>query len=389
MSKTRKYILVGPIASSGGVTRYVQDLAGWSGTYQAVVFNTARPSKNAVKAVSGYRELFNAGPARAFQGAWVTMMHVMSYPWILLFSQSSLVHICGVSYWTFWENAYYIFIARLLGRKVILHYLGALDLFYERRGRIEQAFIRAVLGWPHRLVVLSQKAFSLAEKLVPPNRLAIIPSSVDIRDLDGATEKPSSRDGVVRILFMGGADPFRKGIYDLIRAAALVHQVNSKVRFVLAGGDSIKTALAQSNGLGLNDYIEFVGWVPENHKKETYQSADILVLPSHNEGLPYVVIEAMACALPVIASSVGGIPEVVCHGENGFIIKPGDRELLARYILLLAGDEDLRRRIGSRNRELVFERYSLSSSLAHLFSVFDQVHAESAPASCPQHPSKV
>jgi glycosyltransferase involved in cell wall biosynthesis len=100
---------------------------------------------------------------------------------------------------------------------------------------------------------------------------------------------------------------------------------------------------------------------------------DLLVLPSYNEGLPYVVIEAMASGLSVIASSVGGIPEAIRHGENGYIIEPGDSQSLARYILSLAADREFREAMGEHNRQRAVEHYSSDVALGQLERAFDEV----------------
>jgi glycosyltransferase involved in cell wall biosynthesis len=372
----RKVLLIGPLLPSGGVTRYVKDLLSWSGKYQFILFNTARPAKNRIKAGLGYAEVFNAGLIRALQGVLITLSHMIAFPWRLVQSRADIVHICGVSYWPFWENAYYMLISRLLRRRVTLHYLGALDLYYMGRNRLEQALIRTVLRQPQKLILLSKKAYDLAATLLPVERLSVIPSSVDTMQFDQNNDKKATQDNLVRVLFMGGIDPFRKGVLDLLDAAAIVVRENPNVRFIMSGGDSFQEVEKQWKKLGLENHIEFVGWIPENQKARAYHSADILVLPSHNEGLPYVIIEALASGLPIIASSVGGIPEVVIHGENGYIIEPGDSHSLAKYILLLAANPELRQIISKHNRERARKYYSLSAAISQLERLFDEIIGE-------------
>lgn len=371
----RKVLLIGPLLPTGGVARYVKDLLSWSGRYQFVLFNIARPVKKGIKPGTGYKELLNAGPVRAMQGILITLGHMLAFPWVLIHSKADIVHICGVSYWRFWENAYYIFISKLLRRPVTLHYLGAFDIYYENRSNLERAAIRCVLRWPDKVIFLSHKVYALAGTFLPRSKLAVIPSNVDVtRFTQNCSSKLSEKDGIVRVLFVGGLDPFRKGVYDLLDAITLVIQEDSKIRFVISGSEgSFEPIMRRWHELKLERYIEFIGWISEGKKVEIYQSADILVLPSHNEGLPYVIIEALASGLPIIASSVGGIPEVIRHGENGYIIKPGDSQSLAKYILLLASKPELRKIIGKRNRERALEYYSLGAAFSQLEKLFDEV----------------
>lgn len=369
-------LLIGPLLPSGGVTRYVRDLLSWSGRYRFILFNVARPAKSGVKPGTGYSEMSNAGLLRLLFGVLVTLGHLIAFPWVLIRSKARIIHVCGVSYWPFWENAYYIFMSKLSGCHVTLHYLGALDLYYTSRGNIERALIRMVLRQPEKVILLSEKAYALASTFIPIERLSVIPSNVDVDRFKPNGNKPSTKDGIVRVLFVGGVDPFRKGVFDLLEAAASVVKINPKVRFIMSGGDSFREVEKRWRTLRLQEYIDFIGWIPEEKKVSVYQSVDILALPSHNEGLPYVVIEALASGLPIIATSVGGIPEVVIHGENGYIIEPGDSRSLAGYILALAGDSKLRLTMSERNRQRAMERYSTDAALGRLDGLFKQVLVE-------------
>jgi len=369
-------LLIGPLLPSGGVTRYVKDLLSSSGRYEFAVFNAARVPKNRIRPGTGYSTLLNAGLVRAIRGALTTLAHMVVFPWAVHRSAASIVHVCGVSYWPFWENAYYILVSKLARRGVTLHYLGALDLYYCTRGRLERALVSMVLRWPDRIILLSDRAHQLAASFVPSERLSVIPSNVDVSKFGPHEHAPVHEDGAIRVLFIGGMDPFRKGVLELLEAAAIVIKSNRNVRFVMSGGDCFQEVERRWSRMGLDTYIEFLGWIPEDQKARVYQSADMLVLPSHNEGLPYVIVEALASGLPVIASSVGGIPEAVVHGENGYIVEPGDAESLAACILALAGDADLRRAMGERNRRLAAEHYSTEGAIARLESLFDEVLVE-------------
>ena len=372
----QKVLLIGPLLSSGGVTRYVEDLLSWSGRYRFVLFNVARPAKERIKPGTGYAEILNAGLMRALQGVLITLGHMIVFPWALIRSGVRIVHVCGVSYWSFWENVYYILVSELLGCSVTLHYLGALDLYYASRGKIERALVRMVLRWPQRVILLSDKVYTLAATFLPAERLSVIPSNVDATQFNQNGDKQSTKDDVVRVLFVGGLDPFRKGVFDLLDAAVIVVKTNPNVRFVMSGGDSFQEVQKRWHQLELDSHIEFVGWIPEDQKTSVYQSADILVLPSHNEGLPYVIIEALASGLPIVASSVGGIPEVVIHGEHGYIIEPGDSQSLAEHILSLAGDPELRQTMSERNRRRALEHYSSHAAFGRLERLFDELATE-------------
>ena len=104
-----------------------------------------------------------------------------------------------------------------------------------------------------------------------------------------------------------------------------------------------------------------------------YSSADILLLPSYNEGLPYVIIEALASGLPIISTDVGGIPEVIENGQNGYIIKSGDVNALRRHIIELLKDYNLRKKISISNWEKARNDYSLHKNIRLINRIYDDM----------------
>jgi len=101
------------------------------------------------------------------------------------------------------------------------------------------------------------------------------------------------------------------------------------------------------------------------------------ILPSYDKGLPYVIIEALASGLAVVASDVGGIPDAVRDGVNGILIKPGATDQLADAIRRLSADAEYRRELGERARQIAAEEFSTDACLARLERVFDRVLADS------------
>lgn len=123
----------------------------------------------------------------------------------------------------------------------------------------------------------------------------------------------------------------------------------------------------------LPDTVEFRDAVPD--MMEIYRTADILVLSSDLEGTPNVVLEAMACGLPVVAMRVGGLPEVVRHGETGFLVAPEGEDELLRSVLTLVSDRDLRRTMGGRARENILA----SASFLRLPAILSDLYRAAIP----------
>jgi glycosyltransferase involved in cell wall biosynthesis len=153
------------------------------------------------------------------------------------------------------------------------------------------------------------------------------------------------------VLFMGWLGT-RKGLPEALRAVPLVREAVPEARFVFAGvvvrqeKETIQPLCEAAERAG---GVSFPGFMAGKEKLALLSQASALILPSHAENLPVSVIEAMAMGLPVVTTPVGGVPEVVTDGHNGFLIQPGDHLALADRIVRLARDPELRRTMGQTN----------------------------------------
>lgn len=149
--------------------------------------------------------------------------------------------------------------------------------------------------------------------------------------------------------YVGGLHSY-KGLDDL---AGAIDRSDREVRVAIAGDGPERDRLERRFG---NDAV-FLGPVPYEQIPALYHEFDVFVLPSHTEGLPRVILEAQASGVPVIATRVGGVSEVVADGESGLLCKPGDPDGLAETIDELVGDTELQSNLGSNGRESVVSRF--------------------------------
>ena len=140
-----------------------------------------------------------------------------------------------------------------------------------------------------------------------------------------------------------------------------------KIDETFTGSETVNIILSKYGNENIKNHIIFLSWIKENEKVKLYNSVDILLLPSYNEGLPYVILEAMAARLPIIASTVGGIPEIIEDGYNGFLVDPNDPILLARRIEELITDEHLRSEFVRNGLKTVRTKFSAKVQLNNLF----------------------
>jgi N-acetyl-alpha-D-glucosaminyl L-malate synthase BshA len=168
---------------------------------------------------------------------------------------------------------------------------------------------------------------------------------------------------------------------DCVEILARVLQKGINTRLVMVGDGSERTNVEhRARCLGVYDKCVFVGKQP---KIVDYLSgADVLLLPSEQESFGLAALEAMACEVPVIASRVGGIPEVVTDGETGFLSEVGDVEKMATDAGLLLGDANLRREMGKRARESAVSRYRTDIVIPQYLSFYERVISRKHPESC-------
>ena len=143
------------------------------------------------------------------------------------------------------------------------------------------------------------------------------------------------------------------------------------LRLVYAGkGSGVEETRRLADQLGLGGRVEFTGWLEAERARATLAAATIFVLPSFVEGMPMALLEAMALGLPVIATPVGGVPEIVTHQVDGLLVPPGDVDALAAAIARLMSEPALRERLGRAARETAAQRFSLDSAVERLLGIY-------------------
>lgn len=215
---------------------------------------------------------------------------------------------------------------------------------------------------------------------VPRERTSVIPSAVDPASLRTARDRQAIRrelgvpDDCLCLLCLAALVK-RKGIDVLLEA---VSRVDAPLRVLLAGDGEQRDALeAQCRALELADRVRFLG--RREDKPELLAACDALVLPSRREGLGVAALEAMACGLPVVASHVGGLAELVGDGETGLLVAPEDPAALATAIARLEKDAELRERLGSAGRRRVEEGHLPEQMCEAYEQLYRRVLSEAQP----------
>jgi len=173
-----------------------------------------------------------------------------------------------------------------------------------------------------------------------------------------------------QIICVGQLAPV-KGLHLLIAAIAALVKEGRNIRLRFAGDGPERIALRQDvENRGLSGQVSFAGNVNQDKLLDLYRESDVLAMSSFAEGLPVVLMEAMAMEIPCVAPWVNGIPEIVTHESDGLLVPPGDAEALARAIGRLMDDADLRLALGQRARPKILAKFDLRRNTEHLGDVF-------------------
>jgi glycosyltransferase involved in cell wall biosynthesis len=219
---------------------------------------------------------------------------------------------------------------------------------------------KGFIKWTSRMVMKNAgSAIALTQDMkramqdICDRDVAIVPNGISLAEVPDGPGVRDEADQEKRVLYVGRLSPV-KGIQYLIRAMKQVHDAIPEARLIIIGDGREREMLkALAGELGIEHSVEFSGEVPHGQVLSLMQQADVFVLPSLSEGFPMVIVEALACGLPVVASRVGGLPEIITDGTNGFLVEAKDVMALAEKIRLLLQDEQLRKKISADNRELV------------------------------------
>jgi glycosyltransferase involved in cell wall biosynthesis len=208
----------------------------------------------------------------------------------------------------------------------------------------------------------------------------VIPMGVDTTLFAGNAAKDGAGEGH-RVLFVGRLAEKKRVIY-LVRAMARVRAALPDATLVIVGDGPDRAQLeAEADLMGLGDGVKFVGAVPNTELPAYYAQADVFVAPSvvgrngDTEGLGVVLLEAAAAGVPLVASDVGGIPDIVQHEQTGLLVEPEDPEALAASILRVLTDRDLAPRLSDSGRQHVNERFSWGTVVDRFDDLFSSLRS--------------
>jgi glycosyltransferase involved in cell wall biosynthesis len=304
---------------------------------------------------------------RGFQPAarlWVYLRALASLAIWCLRPGRRVVHIHTAVRGSLYRKSACVFLVRLLRRPVVLQVHagpGDIEAFAARLGRLRLWGFGRALGAADRVTAVSLESARAMERCFGASEIGVVPNA--------APSVPAADAAAVgqRVLFLGGfANPVKGGelfVEALERCAGEL----GEVVFELAGPGDPPAALAALEARAPN--VRWLGWLDEQGKREAFRRCGLFVLPSLSEGLPVALLEAMAWGRPILATRVGGVPDVIADGAEARIVPAGEPGVLAAAMRDLLADPDERLRLGraARKRALALNEEEVCGRLDAIY----------------------
>lgn len=278
---------------------------------------------------------------------------------------------------------FYSWIARLQSVKKIFftdHHSRSAGYLPGRAPLWKRRAARFINGPLTKVISVSNYGYECmtAFDLLPRNRFQMIYNGVDLSRVKAEPQRaidfrrrysiPAERAIITQVSWIIP----EKGISDFLETARLVTQQNRNVQFVLVGDGAFREQyMKDSAAMGIEDRVTWTGMVEDPFGEGVFAAADVVCQFSRwEEVFGWMIAEAMAHGKPVVATRVGGIPELITNGESGFLVERGDTAVMSERILTLLADRELRARMGQAGRATVSEKFDLRKNVAQLISSY-------------------
>ena len=283
-----------------------------------------------------------------------------------------------------------ILAASLFQTKIVSRLGGAdFDKFYQSSSYLMRKYIKFVLKQVDIIIVRANRLRAQFKGLVSERKLRVVYVPIDVSEFDGYHRKFNKiyfKDEI-KVLYMSHVSK-SKGALDLIKAIPIIIREIPNIKFLFAGDvlrierniihiDDNPNVEKELNllirGENIRPYIKFLGIISGQKKIDTLFASDIFVFPSYSEGFPFVVLEAMAAGLPVIATPVGALPEVFDDGNNIVFINTGSPQDIAKKILALLKNPKLQEEMSIINRKLIEEKLNVDNFGDRMITIFNEL----------------
>ncbi|MFI6865279.1 glycosyltransferase family 4 protein [Nocardia sp. NPDC050406] len=354
MNRQRALWVSTSMATRGGVATFVRDMR-----------DTPLWSEWNIRHVATHRDGSIATKLLTYCAALVV------YTYQLVVYRPSIVHVHLSSYGSFPRKYLLELLARAFGKPVVLHMHGSdFSVFYADAPRPLRAAIRDSLRGAAVVVALGEHWAAALREITPTARITVVSNS--IRPSEPVDQRA---DGPVQVLFLGEIGE-RKGTFTLLEAwqrMIAAHDGGTEyARLTLTGHGEVDRARKMVADLGIGPSVEVTGWLPLARIPEIVGRSQVLVMPTHREGQPMAILEAMARGLCVVTCPVGGIPDMIDE-TCGVMVPPGAVEPLTAALDTVVREGELRARLGAAALARVRAQFDIEVAWRRFDSIYREL----------------
>lgn len=266
----------------------------------------------------------------------------------------SLVYIHTASFNSFYRKSLFLLLCKILRKRVLLHvHPSYFTTFLSGFKGIKKKIFRNLVCGVDVFVVLTEGIKRDLQALFPDKRIYVLGNAVALNQMENRFGIERSQN---RLLYLGWYNRM-KGVYDLADAAKLLEEQGYDFELDYYGTKEVDQLRAYVKNKDMEGKVRVNGWADDDMKLKALWGAAMLILPSHTEGIPNVILEAMATRTPIVSTHVGGLKEVLVDGQNALIAEPGNPADLSRKIARMLDDRELRARLEENAYEEIRVQY--------------------------------
>lgn len=282
-----------------------------------------------------------------------------------------VIHIHTSSSGGFYRKSFYIILSKMFQKRTIVHVHPFHFInFINHSNRFRRMYILSVLKYADLIITLTDQIAEELKKItqLKDKEFIVVPNPVDIKEYQCQNLKARDTNTILYL----GAIIEKKGVYDLLRAAPIIKKEIEDFRIIYCGNkETEKLRKIVSDG-HMSDYIEVNDWVDQEQKRMLLCKSNALILPSYTEGIPNVLLEAMASGTPIITTPVGGITTILRNNINCLFFTPGNIQEMAEKVIHLLRTQRLQEKI-AHNNIIEVNRYSADILADKLLNIYKHI----------------
>ncbi|MFW5804270.1 MAG: glycosyltransferase family 4 protein [bacterium] len=341
----KKILMVGPLPPPNGGMEIYTELILQSKLNEKYKFISLNTSKN--KGINSFKIL-----------KYIFFIYncIKIFSYCLIF-RPDISHYHVSSNYGFWRPMIFAKISKLFGTKNIFHmHSGGFPKFYKSQKKKNKIKIKKTLKNIDLIIVPTKFWKSYYRKLVKNKKINVLPNSIDLKIISKHITK-NKKNKLIQILYVGKINK-TKGIYQLLNAFKKIN--NAKLAVMGSFQNNEKDIKKKCEEYKIEKKIKFIGTIYDDKRFDFFNESDIFIIPSYFECMPIVILEAMAFGLPIIATDVGGIPDIVKNKKNALLIKPKSSKMIYNSLTKLINDSKLRK-ILSKNNIKEIKKYDINN----------------------------